>query len=55
MQQLIYHSLNGVRTTETILVATLDSLDRDPTPLEHMVAGNWGIWTENQSQGKDCC
>ena len=34
VQQLVYDSLNGVRTTQTILAKALSTLDRDASSLE---------------------
>ena len=36
-----YNSLNGKKTTQTILATALHILDRDVSPLEPVVAGSW--------------
>ena len=34
-----YNSLNGKKTTQTILATALHTLDKDTSALEHMAAG----------------
>ena len=55
MQQLIYDSLDGMRTTWTISATDLYTLDRDTCLLECAVAGSWTIGIGEQAQGEICC
>ena len=55
VQQLICDSLNGMRTTQTNFATALCTLDRDASPLECAVAGNWSVEFGQQSQCKVCC
>ena len=40
---------------QTVLTATIHTLDRDADPLEGTAAGSWGLGIVEQSQGKGCC
>ena len=52
MMQQIHDSLNGVRTTQTILGTAIHTPDRDASPLESTVAGSWSTGTGEKSQGE---
>ena len=55
MQQLICDSLNGVRTPQMTLAASICIPDRNASPLERMVAGSWNVGIGEQSQDEVCC
>jgi len=40
---------------QTVLAATIHTLDRDADLLEGTAAGSWGLGIVEQSQGKGCC
>ena len=40
---------------QTVLAATIYTLDRDADPLKGTEAGSWGLGIVEQSQGKGCC
>ena len=40
---------------QTVLAATILTLDRDARPLEGAAAGNWSLGIVEQSQGEGCC
>ena len=54
MKRLFCDSLNGMRITQTILVAAVLSSDRDASPLEGTTVGSWSVQMGEQSQGEVC-
>ena len=40
---------------QTVLVAAIQTLDRDAGPLEGTAAGSWSLGIVEQSQGEGCC
>ena len=54
MKQLIRDSLNGIRITQTIFAAAINTPDRGGGSLEGTAAGSWSVQVVEQSQAEAC-
>ena len=54
VKQLIHDSLNGIRITQTIFAAAINTPDRGGGSLEGTAAGSWSVQVVEQSQAEAC-
>ena len=55
MKQLTSDGLNGMKIKQTILAADIRTPDRDTSPLESSMTGNWSIDIGEQPQDNVHC